>query len=99
MASPLLDQDVHGNPLPDLPVQRPRSPGFATIGRPPPRDGLWSKPLMLLIAVGIFASFLALIVGLQAERTIRPVEVTFMEEEAAAAEAGLSAPGAPQSDD
>lgn len=71
-------------------------PPFAQVGRPiAGRSDLWSKPLILLIAVGIFVSFLSLLWELQHPREhLRVVEVRFMEEEAAEAEAALEAAGA-----
>lgn len=75
-------------------MHRPAPPRFAQVGRPPPIGGeAWSRPLILLIAVGVFASFVSLVVELQTRERLTIVEVTFMEEEAAAAEAALQAPG------
>ncbi|MCK6506033.1 hypothetical protein L6R53_22070 [Myxococcota bacterium] len=74
---------------PGDPIVRPPPPRFAQVGRAPPGGaGAWSRGLMLFVAVGVFLSLVALLWELQrAPERLRAVEVTFMEEEAAAAEA------------
>ncbi|RME25173.1 MAG: hypothetical protein D6798_09530 [Deltaproteobacteria bacterium] len=82
-------------PLRPRPLPPTAVPPFAQVGRPiAGRSDLWSKPLILLIAVGIFVSFLSLLWELQHKEHLRVVEVRFMEEEAAEAEAALEAAGA-----
>ncbi len=75
-------------------MPRASVPPFAQVGRPVTgRSDLWSKPLILMIAVGIFVAFLSLLWELQHKEHLRVVEVSFMEEEAAEAEAALDAAG------
>lgn len=72
-------------------------PRFAQVGRPPPGGtGVWSRGLMLIVAVGVFMALIALLWEIQqAPERLRTVEVTFMEDEAEAAEAARGAPPPP----
>ncbi|NOY27881.1 MAG: hypothetical protein GXP62_18610 [Oligoflexia bacterium] len=71
----------------------PATPHFAQLGRLPPGGGTLSRGLILITAIGVFAALVALVWDLQhAPVREQVVEVSFMEDEAAQAEAALEAP-------